>query len=95
MINYMVIIGDNETLMRAIRYYSCKDTPHILGIGNGCSPGLYNYLSYQAKDVTNIFVKKLIEGSLYSQKLMKLNCNINCETVSEVVCQLEIHRDMK
>ena len=26
---------------------------------------------------------------------MKLNCKLDCETVSEAVCQLEIHRDMK
>lgn len=42
----IVVVGDNDTLMKVIRYYSCKDTPPILGIANGCGPGLYNYLKF-------------------------------------------------
>jgi NAD kinase len=45
--------------------------------------------------VADEVVKCLSNGSLTSQKVMKLNCNINCETVMEAVCQLEIHRNMK
>jgi NAD kinase len=95
LIDLIIVVGDNETLMKVIRFYNLKNTPPILGIGNGCSPGIYNYLRFQTREAVTAVIQRLRNNSLYSQKLMKLNCNNNCETVTEAVCQLEIHRDMK
>jgi NAD kinase len=94
LIDFIIVVGDNETLMDVIRQYCCMDTPPILAIGNGCGPGLYNYTKFQAKELTQIAIDNLMGNCLFTQQLMKITCNINCQTVGEAVCQIEIHRGM-
>lgn len=94
LIDLLVVIGDNETLMEVIGLYSCIDTPPILGIGNGAGLGFYNYLKVRANEVVAAAIRELEKGTLYTQKLMKLNLNFNCQEITEAVCQVEIHREM-
>lgn len=51
LIDCVIVVGDNETLMNLVRSYQFMNTPPILGIGNGCGPGLYNYTRVQAKEI--------------------------------------------
>lgn len=94
LIDCVIVVGENETLMNLVRYYRYMNTPPILGIGNGCGPGLYNYTKVQAMEILQIALQDLKEEKLINQELMKIACNINCQAMGESICQIEIHRAM-